>query len=461
MKKIDLTFLVLRLPVDLIALFLAFYFAYTLRSNIEIPRTIVYMWPLAQYLKFVLVFLPVFILVFALEGLYDVKSQKRGFALLSSIFLGVSTGIAVMVLWVFFSRFLFFSRLIIVYGWVMGVVLVALGRFFLDYFQRFLYRKHRGLKKVLVIGNGLLGERISQMLRKKPELGFEVVKGVDREAIEKLAKIFSRQHFDEVILADPNLPESEALKVLSFCEEHNLDFKMVPNIFRSKTSNVEIGALASYPLLTFKTTPLDNWGKVIKRGLDILFSFLGLIVLIPLFCLVALLIKIDSKGPVFFRQKRIGANKKPFFLIKFRSMVENAPQLYKKLAQKEKKKSIFMRKIEYDPRITRLGRFLRATCIDELPQLFNVLRGEMSLVGPRPLTPEEFKQVESCERKYCYTTYIKPGMTGLWQVSGRTELDDIERLNLDIYYVENWSPLLDLWIILRTPLALLKNRGIY
>ena len=141
-------------------------------------------------------------------------------------------------------------------------------------------------------------------------------------------------------------------------------------------------------------------------------------------------------------------------------MVENAVSMYKNLAKKEEK-SVFMPKIKHDPRITNFGRFLRATCIDELPQLFNVLLGQMSLVGPRPLTPEEFKKVEASEKKYCFTTYIKPGMTGLWQVSGRIELNDTERSSLDIYYVENWSPILDFWIILKTPLVLLKNRGIY
>ena len=141
-------------------------------------------------------------------------------------------------------------------------------------------------------------------------------------------------------------------------------------------------------------------------------------------------------------------------------MVTQAPKMYNNLAKKAKSK-LFFKKIENDPRITKFGRFIRATCIDELPQLYNVLRGEMSLVGPRPLAPDEYKQVSNYERKYSWTSYIKPGMTGLWQVSGRIELTDLERVALDIRYVENWSPLSDILIILKTPYTLLTNRGTY
>jgi len=313
---------------------------------------------------------------------------------------------------------------------------------------------------VVVIGDGPFGKKISLLIKNNPALGFKLVKSLDREGIAKLNQILSRHSFDEIILANPNLTERESMAVLEFCEDHKLSFKMTPNTFRAKTTNVEIGAISSYPMLEFKKTPLDGWGKVAKRCFDILFSFIGLIILLPFFLLVSLIIKLCSKGSIFFQHQRMGADEKIFYLIKFRSMVENAPSMYKDLA-KNQKKTIFLSKIQHDPRITKFGAFLRATCIDELPQLFNVLKGEMSLVGPRPLTPEEFQHVATYEKKYSFTTYIKPGMTGLWQVSGRVELSDAERLSLDLYYVENWSLLLDLWMIFKTPFALLKNRGIY
>jgi exopolysaccharide biosynthesis polyprenyl glycosylphosphotransferase len=457
MKKTDLIFTVLQLPLDLISLFLAFILAYLIRFNLELPAY-TNLWPFSDYFKFFPYFLPVWVIIFALEGLYNIRRAKRGLKEFSSIFLGVSAGIMVMVVVLFLTRFFLFSRLVILYAWVLAIILVALDRFLLKTFQRYLYKKGIGLHRAIIVGTQDLGRGIAKEIEKNPSLGFKLVKLVDRNGIDKLDRIFTKNKFEEIILADPTLSEKEAGKVLAFCEDKKLTFKMVPNIFRVKTANVEIGAFSTYPILEFKRTPLEGWGKVIKRSFDIIISFISLLILLPLFLIIALLIKLDSKGPVFFKHKRMGSEGKIFNLYKFRSMIEEAPNLYKKLA---KKKGLFFAKIENDPRITKLGRFLRATCIDELPQLINVLKGELSLVGPRPLTPEEFKQVSNYERKYSWTSYIKPGITGLWQVSGyRTELSDQERLSLDIYYVENWSPLLDLWIILKTPLAILKDRKV-
>jgi exopolysaccharide biosynthesis polyprenyl glycosylphosphotransferase len=460
MKKSDFIFAVLRLPLDLFSIILGFSLAYLLRARVEIPQETVYMWPFPQYFKFVLIFLPFWAVIFALEGLYNIRRPKNGFGEISSVFLGASAGIMVMVVWIFFSRFLFFSRLIIVYAWLLTFVFVVFGRYLLRLLQKFLHKKKIGLHRVVIIGTGDLAKKLAETIKESPELGFELVKLLDRNSIEKLDKILANHKFEEVILAEPNLLEKEAVKILEFCEDKKLVFKMAPNTFRVRMSNVEVGTLAAHPLIEFKKTPLEGWGKVAKRVVDLIFSFLGLLVLSPLFLLVALCIKLDSKGPIFFKHKRVGNEGKAFYLYKFRSMVENAPKMYKKLAKKQDK-HLFFAKIESDPRITRVGRILRATFIDELPQLFNVLKGEMSLVGPRPLTPEEFKRVSSFDKRYSRTSYIKPGMTGLWQVSGRTELSDWQRLYMDIYYVENWSLLSDFLIILKTPLAVLKNKGTY
>jgi len=366
----------------------------------------------------------------------------------------------VMLVVLFFSRFLFFSRLIIVYAWILTFLMVAFNRYLLKFIQVWLYKKRIGLHRVVIIGTGDLAKGIAKRIKDNPGLGFELVRLLDRNSIEKLNKIMDNHKFEEIILADPGLSEAESAKILGFCEDHKLVFKMVPNTFRVKMSNVEIGTLASHPLIEFKKTPLEGWGKVAKRVVDFVISLLGLVILFPLFLIVALCIKIDSKGPVFFRHKRMGNEGKTFNLYKFRSMIENAPTMYKKLAKNQNKR-LFFAKIEKDPRITRVGHILRATFIDELPQLFNVLKGEMSLVGPRPLTPEEFNRVSSFDKRYFRTTYIKPGITGLWQVSGRTELSDWQRLYMDIYYVENWSLLFDFLIMLKTPLATFKNKGTY
>lgn len=460
MKKFEFTFGVLKLPIDLISIVLAFSLAYFLRMKVEIPQTTVYMWSFDQYFKFMLIFLPFWALIFALEGLYNIKKPKGGLGELSSIFLGVSTGIALMVVWIFFSRFLFFSRLIIVYAWILTIVLVYLDRYLLKSFQRFLYKRGIGLHRVIVIGACELAKNVAIQIRENPRLGFRLVKMVDKEAIEKLDKILAKNKFEEIIIADPSFSDRETNRILEFCEDKKIGFKMIPSLLKVKTTNVEVGSLSSYPMLEFKRTPLEGWGKVAKRFIDIIVSLIGLIVVSPLFLIVALIIKLDSKGSIFFRHKRIGSGGREFNLHKFRSMIEGAPSMYEKLA-KDKNNGLFANKIKEDPRITKFGKFLRATCIDELPQLFNVLRGEMSLVGPRPLTPEEFKRVAAFEKKYSWTSYIRPGITGLWQVSGRIELSDLERLSLDIYYVENWSLILDFWALFKTPLELIRNRGNY
>ncbi|MCX6807079.1 MAG: sugar transferase [Candidatus Berkelbacteria bacterium] len=458
MKKSELTFGVLQLPIDLITIILAFSLAYFLRVKFEIPQSTIYAWPFYQYIKFIIVFLPFWIIIFGLEGLYNIRKPKQGLKEFSSIFLGVSAGIAVIFAWLFFSRFLFFSRLIILYAWVLAIIFVYLGRYFLKSLQKLLYRKGIGLHRVLVIGVSESAKKITNVIRTNPGYGFKLVKAINKDGVEKLMTIFNRNKFDEVILADPNLSERETGKILDFCEENKLYFKMMPNLFRAKSSNVEISSLSTYPLLEFKRTPLEGWGKVAKRVIDIIVSLIGLIICLPVFIVVSIITRIDSRGLIFYKQKRIGSGGKEFYLYKLRSMIEEADSYYHKF---KKKNRLFRGKIKEDPRITKFGRFLRVSCIDELPQLYNVLKGEMSLVGPRPLTPDEFNRVSSYEKKYTYTSYIKPGMTGLWQVSGRMELSDLERLSLDIYYVESWSLLLDILIVLKTPVAVIKSRRNY
>lgn len=456
MKRSEIVFTVLLLPLDLLSMFLAFILSYFLRVNLEIPKTATAIWPFDQYVRFILPFLPVWGCVFALEGLYNIKKPKTGISEVFSIFLAVSASVAIIIFALFFSRFLFFSRLVLVYAWILSVVFVILIRFLVRGIQKVLYLKNIGLHRVLIIGNNGITKAISKEIKSNPYLGLKLVKTIDRDGISNLNKIFERNPIDDIILADPDIPEEEVNRVISFCEEKRIGFKMVPNLFRLRTNNVEVGSIASYPLIALKITPLEGWGNVFKRVFDLVFATFFIIIFLPLFLILAILIKLTSKGPVFFKHRRIGKGGKEFYLYKFRTMIEKAPSLYQKLASK---KGVFFGKIEEDPRITKIGRILRRINLDELPQLFNVLKGEMSLIGPRPLTPSEFNQVANYERKYFWVSYVRPGMTGLWQTAPRRyELSDEKRLALDIYYVENWSPLLDIWILLKTPIAIIKTQ---
>ena len=213
--------------------------------------------------------------------------------------------------------------------------------------------------------------------------------------------------------------------------------------------------LGGYPIVALRRTPLEGWGRVWKRLLDFVVALVGLLLLWPVFALIALVITADSAGPVFFRQVRVGRNQRSFRIVKFRTMVKNAEELKRKLLlHNERSGPLF--KMKDDPRVTRVGRFLRMWRLDEFPQFFNVLLGEMSLIGPRPHLPEEIERYDRYHRKLFA---IKPGMTGLAQVSGSSSLPFEKEAALDVHYIEHWSPKLDLLIFMKTIQRLLGDRS--
>ena len=231
----------------------------------------------------------------------------------------------------------------------------------------------------------------------------------------------------------------------------------MPDLFDIVTSRIVSERIGNIPLLGFLEDSLQGWPRWIKRFIDLVGSSLGLVVLAPFFAVIAVMIKLTSKGPVFFTQTRLGKNGKPFVVYKFRTMKVGAEFEKEKLQHlNEARGPLF--KIREDPRLTKIGGFLRRSSIDELPQLFNVLLGQMSLVGPRPPLPHEFEKYELWQRKRLQAT---PGITGLWQVRGRSLLPFEEMVKLDIYYLENWSLWLDIKILLKTVWAVVTGRGAY
>jgi len=209
-------------------------------------------------------------------------------------------------------------------------------------------------------------------------------------------------------------------------------------------------------MVEVKRTALDGWGRILKRVFDLIFSFLLLIIFSPLFLILGIIIKMDSQGPIFYHAKRIGAYGREIKIWKFRSMVKNADKLKQKLLAENEREDGPLFKMEADPRVTRVGRFIRKWSLDELPQFLNAFKGDMSLVGPRPHEPNEVKQYEKHHKKLLN---IKPGITGLAQVSGRSDLDFEEEVRLDTFYIENWSLWLDLIILIKTPLVVLLRKG--
>lgn len=450
MKHLQLLFSFLEVPFDIVAIVISFGLAYLYR--LQTPYT--YIWQFNDYLKFVLITLPFWIIIFALGGMYNPKRAKGFWQEFVRAFLNVSAGINIIIVWLFLTKTEFFSRLIVLYAWVIAVVLISLFRWLLRILQTYLLKFNIGVSRVLLIGKNETVRKLADLFQNKRRYGLKVVKIIDPAGIEKLEQILAKLKIDEIILADENINENQALKVIEYCHSGGLDFRMVPNTFRSRSANLEFQMLDSIPLVQIKRTPLDGWGKIIKRLMDLILSLIFLIITSPLFLLFAILIKLTSPGgPVFFVQKRVGLRKE-FGCLKFRTMVPNAHKVHNEYIKKYGN----MFKLKDDPRVTKIGKFLRRYSLDELPQLINIFKGEMSLVGPRPPMPEEVKYYSTFQKR---RLGIKPGLTGLWQVSGRSDVDFNEWVRLDVYYIENWSLWLDLGIILKTFGAVLKRKGAY
>ena len=285
----------------------------------------------------------------------------------------------------------------------------------------------------------------------------EVIKEFNKENESK------KERIDEIIQSDPNLSKVETLRLYDFANEHHVIFRYVADLLEVKVLRTEVSEMAGVPVVEVKKTTLDGWGRIVKRLFDIIISLILIIIFSPIILLTMLMIKLDSHGPIFFSKRddgspvfRVGQGGQLFKYFKFRSMLPGMDSMrYNELIDKNLRKDGPMIKIADDPRVTRVGRFIRRWSIDELPELFLVLIGRMSIVGPRPHLPEEVAKYEQHHKK---TLTVKPGITGLAQVSGRSDLLFEEEVKLDIYYIENWSLLLDLSILFRTPLAVIKNR---
>jgi len=479
MKKAQQIFTLLLVPVDALMVFIAFVIAYSARAE-AIPLPVVYIWPFEQYIKLALLMLPLWIIAFSLAGLYT--NRRKGLNEFGQIIVGTSLGAMALVLWVFFNRSDFFSRLIIFYIWFLAIISVGIGRTILYLLQSNLYLFGMRQKNLLFLGDpDKVTLHLFNQINSRSNLGLKPVGIVcDSEVdsnlplkkigqIDDLDKILKKQAIDEVILTDTSVDNEKLFHFLRTCQENNVTFKAVPAHAQVGARTLQFDAFEGIPVIEFKGTPLDSWGSVLKRAVDIIGSTLSIIILSPLMLVISLIIKLSSKGPVIYRNIRVGNNGN-FATLKFRTMYTDyctgsqyggsrAEKYENKLIAKSNiKTGSAVYKIADDPRITPIGNFLRRSSLDELPQLFNVFIGNMSLVGPRPHQPRE---VDNYTREQRKLLLIKPGITGLAQISGRSDLSFDEEANLDIFYLENWSIWLDFYIILKTFGAVVKGKGSY
>ncbi len=459
MKKGELVFSALLLPVDFVMLLAAGIATYFLRTQIlSAFRPVLFQFnlPFQRYLILALAVSLLFIASFAISGLYNLRSARGAIKEFSRIVVASSAGILVVIIYIFLRQELFNSRFLVLGAWFLAIIFVSIGRLTMRRLQRvFISRYHFGVHKVMVIGGDEVTKRIVGEIGANPALGYRIVKHLTDPEIGEIKAAAGNPGIDEVILANPDYPAEKVLDLVDFCHENYIVFKFVPNLYQTLTANFVIDTFIGVPLVELRRTALDGWGKIIKRIIDVVGSFLGLVILSPLFLAIAFAIKWETEGPVFMGLERVSRGRR-FRLFKFRSMIKDAERYKEYLTEFNERPDSPLFKMRDDPRITRVGKFLRRCRLDEFPQLWNAFRGDISLVGPRPHQPDEIAKYEKHHRR---VLAIKAGVTGMAQISGSSDLPFEKEVALDTLYMENWSLARDFKIIFLTVLKLFRDHS--
>ena len=401
----------------------------------------------------------VMVLLFARSGLYRDREQRPGFATVISSLFQLTL---LMLLYAVIEGFEFSSYYIFYGSLLFALVYVGAGRWLFEHISGFLLHAAGYRRRAVLVGSGPNVEAVANALGESSEIepyGFVSPHGKLKLGLRDFGTLDDLDsHFDsidEVLIADPDFPQDDAVDLVDRCHRNGVRVRVAPSTMEILMDRVEFVPGRALPLFELKPPVFEGLDFVIKRVFDIVGSVLLLVVLSPLLLAMAIAIKLDSRGPVLFSAPRPGIGGVPFECLKFRTMHVGAHHMQDELEQhNEAGGAIF--KIRQDPRVTRVGRFLRRFSLDEFPQLLNVLRGHMSLVGPRPLPQRDYDRLEDWHRK---RYLVLPGMTGLWQVSGRSELDFDDLVRLDFVYLERWSVFLDLTILLKTIPAVVRSKG--
>ena len=459
MKKANFIVNIALVPIDYTIVVLAALSAYFLRfsESVEGIRPVFYEMPLTEFTGLAFKVALLAIIVFALSGFYAMKDKKLAKEL-PKIFAGVSTVGIVIVLAIFWQKELFSSRFIIIFSWGLTIIYLFISRIIVFAIRNYFLKKGHGLSKVIVLGSDISRQAIVDTYNKSPQMGYKIIAEFnslgDLENSSDIVSQIKNKQIDNLIQTDSSIEKKEALNLLTYCQENHLNLRYVASLFQTQSLHFNINSVAGLPVIEIQGTPLDGWRHVYKRTFDLIVAILLLIILSPVFIIIAIAIKLDSQGPIFVKLSRVGNKGKIFKMYKFRSMVKDADKMKSEVMQYNERVDGPLFKMKDDPRVTKVGKFLRRASLDELPQLINVLGASMSLVGPRPHEPAE---VDKYQKGYKKLLFIKPGITGMAQVSGRANLDFSEEAKLDIFYIENWSVLLDLIILLKTPMAVIKG----
>lgn len=461
---------------DFLALIAAFIAAFILRVTLD-SRPIVASITSVQYLKIFIILLPFWLIIFALLGLYNKSTYDNRFREFGKLFIGTFIGILFIISYSYITNTAIFpARLVTIYGYLLALCFMLLFRTIARGIRRSLFSYGIGVNNVLIIGNTQVTDELVSSLSHTKISGYRVAGIVStstrhynsshqhhifqtfEEALHKLHDV----PLQSIVQTELYAAQDRNNDILTYAQENHIAYRFVPGNSELFVGNIEVDLFQSIPVIAIHQTALVGWGRVVKRLFDIVIGCIGFVVVLPMMLLIAIAIKLFDPGPVFFRQERLGRFNTRFKIFKFRTnkiaysglLPEEA---FAKLGKPEL--AIQFRKngdfVPHDPRFSRLGVFLRKSSLDEIPQLINVIRGDISLVGPRALVPRELDKYD----KKNLILSVKSGMTGLAVISGRKSISFEERRKLDLYYVQNWSFWNDIIILSKTVSIVLFHRG--
>ncbi len=460
--------------LDIIFINLAFVLSYIVRYEWDFPYPVdpLYDAPFWPYIPTAILLTVLCLIGYQMDGLYESHSRRQWTSKIYGLTTGTATSIVFIMALTFFLQPLVYSRGMLVLAAVLIVVFLSLARLGYDVFLAQRRQRGIGVERVLIVGAGEVGRAVMRTILGDISLGYQMVGYVDDDPskgtghlgrikglgeLDQIPSIIVEEKVDEVIVTLSWQYHRKIMHIVSQCERQNVRVRVVPDVFQQRMQHVDLDSLRGIPLIGPAPAQMGSSARLAKRIIDLAFTILILPVLAIIFPIVGILIKLDSSGPIIFKQRRVGKDGHVFDVYKFRSMVEGADKMQADLAdQNEAEGPLF--KMKNDPRVTRLGRIIRQTSVDELPQFINVLKGDMSIIGPRPGTPDEVAQYEPWQRE---RLSMPPGITGLWQVSGRSDVPFDEMCLLDIFYIDNWSLDLDIRIFLQTILYVLTGKGAY
>jgi exopolysaccharide biosynthesis polyprenyl glycosylphosphotransferase len=459
------------LALDVLLINVAFVLGYFLRYQIQLFREIVFDAPIGDYAGLALLFNATILFFFWTDNVYSAPNTSW-FDQMSRI-IGALFKMP-FVIWtvIFISGPTVYSRLMIVYAAVLCVGLLGAVRYIKLWLESLLRARGVGVSNLLIVGAGELGRAVMRTVFARPDLGYRCVGFVDDDPqrgqtdigrftalgdIDAMAGLIEKHGINDVVITLPWSAQDKVIRLIKLCQRRGVQVRVVPSLLQINYSQLDVNDFGGIPVLGIRGRTISPVNRAIKRAIDLLFGGLLALISLPVIGVAALAIKLESPGPAIFAQPRVGLDGKTFRIFKMRSMREGAEAEREQLeALNEADGPMF--KIKNDPRITRVGRIIRKLSIDELPNFWNVLRGEMSVVGPRPALVREVNAYDDWHHE---RLRVKPGITGLWQISGRSELKFEEMVLLDVYYVENWSPLQDIKIMIKTVPYVLMRKGAY